>query len=37
MKEGKIERIGFRKAVITCLRPFRKREGKWKYAISELY
>jgi hypothetical protein len=28
--EHERERIGFRKAVIPCSEPFRKREGKWK-------
>jgi hypothetical protein len=34
MRERK--RIGFRKPVIPCSGPFRKRERKWKSAISEL-
>ena len=29
-REKEKERIGFRKAVIPCLGPFSKREGKWK-------
>jgi hypothetical protein len=35
-RERKIEKTGFRKALISCLGPFSEGEGKWKETISEL-